>query len=141
MATDAPTKPRKRTGSNLRKHPPRPFDGRFRAAKALKQAEINLAQPLGGLAVLTPAELMIVRSAASLSLRLEQVRTGLAKGDATTSDADHVRISNSLARTISEIDRLAVAKRKAAAGDPVDALQRHLAAKYGEAARAAETAA
>lgn len=113
-------------------------DGRSRNARRLRDLEHDLAAPLGALATLAPSERMRVQSAAALSLRLEDVRSGLARGSRDVSDEDLVRLSNGLARELSAIDRLATAKRKTTVASGPDALRLYLAEK---AARTAEVAA
>jgi hypothetical protein len=88
-------------------------DGRSAGARLLRDREHALAEPLGGLAVLSSAERLRVQTAAALSVRLEQVRGALARGDLTISDEDLVRLSNGLTRELSALDKLAAAKRKA----------------------------
>ena len=82
-------------------------DGRGRDARRLRDLEIDLAAPLGGLPSLSSAERMRVQSAAALSLRLEEVRSGLARGSRDVTDEDLVRLSNGLSRELSAIDKLA----------------------------------
>jgi hypothetical protein len=102
-------------------------DGRRSEALRLRNREIELADALGGLAALSPADRVRVQSAAALSDRLEQVRSGLARGDLAMSDQDLVRLSNVLSRELSALDRLAAARRKATVADGQDALRAYCA--------------
>jgi threonine aldolase len=88
-------------------------DGRSAGARLLRDREHALAEPLGGLAALSSAERLRVQTAAALSVRLEQIRSALARGDLVLSDEDLVRLSNGLTRELSALDKLAAAKRKA----------------------------
>ncbi|HEY2707554.1 MAG TPA: hypothetical protein VGI95_05825 [Caulobacteraceae bacterium] len=102
-------------------------DGRRSDALRLRNQEIALAEALGGLAGLSPPELLRVRNAAALSVRLEQVRSALARGDLAVSDQDLVRLSNVLSRELSALDRLAATKRKATVADGQQALRDYCA--------------
>jgi hypothetical protein len=86
------------------------------------------------LAGLTPTERIRVQIGAALSVRLEQVRGGLARGDLDVTDEDLIRLSNGLGRGLSALDRLAAARRKAKpTGNP---LHEYLVAKAAAEAAA-----
>lgn len=73
-----------------------------------------------------------MQSAAALSLRLEVVRSGLARGASDCSDEDLVRLSNGLSRELAALERLAAARAKAK-GSGQSALAEYLASRAAEA--------
>jgi hypothetical protein len=107
-------------------------DGRSSGARLLRDREYELAAPLGGWPQLTPTERLRVSSAAMLSVRQEQLRSGLARGEMGVSDEDLVRLSNVLGRELAALERLAAARRKAKPQG--SALADYLAAKAAEVA-------
>jgi hypothetical protein len=104
-------------------------DGRSAGARLIRDRELELSEPLGGLAALSPADRLRVQSAALLSCRLEELRSAAARGDSDVSDEDLVRVAGAVARALAALERLAAAKRKACAPAGPDALRAYLAAK------------
>lgn len=96
-------------------------DGRSAGARLIRDREHELAESLGGLAGLTPADRLRVQSAALLSCRLEELRSASARGDAATTDEDLVRIGNAVARALAALERLATARRAKPAGSALAA--------------------
>jgi len=82
-------------------------DGRSREARLLRDREQQFAEPMGGLSGLTVAERTQVQAAAALSVRLEEVRCGLARGAPGITDEDLVRLANGLSRAMAAIERYA----------------------------------
>jgi hypothetical protein len=134
LATVAPRPPSTRSRVGNGNRPFASADGRSVGARLLRDREHGFAEPLGGLAALSPIERAHVESAAVLSVRLEQVRSGLARGDAGLSDEDMIRLARALASAVGVLDRLAAAKRKASQPAGPHALKAYLAAKAEAAA-------
>jgi GAF domain-containing protein len=107
-------------------------DGRSAPARRLRDIEAQLAEPLGGVASLTPVERGRVQAAAALSVRLEAVRSALAAGDCVASDEDLTRLANTLSRALAQLERLVAAKRRAS--NPASSLADYLASKAAEVA-------
>lgn len=88
-------------------------NGSSATARLLRDREIELAAPLGGLEGLALGDRLKVEATALLSVRLEVVRSALARGEAGVSDEDLVRLTNGLARAQAWLDKAAVARTKA----------------------------
>jgi hypothetical protein len=80
-------------------------DGRSRGARLLRDREREFAEPFGGLAVLSVTDRRHVEAAAILSVRLEAVRCGLARGEPGIADDALVRLTNGLARALSALQK------------------------------------
>lgn len=111
-------------------------DGRSAGARLLRDSEAELAGEFFGCepAGLSPSQRLAISAVAALRVRLEGMRSAVARGDAID-DEVMTRLSNAIGRELSRLERLAASQRKAAkaTGGP-DALKAYLAAKAAEAA-------
>lgn len=80
-----------------------------------------MAAPLGGMDGLAVANRAKVEAAALLSVRLEEVRSGLARGEPGITDEDLVRLTNGLGRSMAALDKLAVARSRPTGDRPLQA--------------------
>ena len=110
-------------------------DGRSAGARLLRDSEAELAGEFFGCepAGLSPSQRLAVSAVAALRVRLEGMRSAVARGDAID-DEVMTRLSNAIGRELSRLERLAASQRKAKASGGPDALKAYLAAKAAEAA-------
>lgn len=80
-----------------------------------------MAAPLGGMDGLAVANRAKVEAAALLSVRLEEVRSGLARGEPGITDEDLVRLTNGLGRSMAALDKLAVTRSRPTGDRPLQA--------------------
>ena len=125
MCAITATTPRDQAAITKRSKPIAGADGRSAPARRLRVIEAEFAAPFGGVGTLEPALRLRVQSAATLSLRLEQVRTAMAQGVAGTSDEDLIRLTNAVSRAVAVLDRLT----RAVSGTRTPSLAEYLASK------------
>lgn len=105
-------------------------DGRSAGARLLRDSERELAleffnvEPAG----LSPSQRLAISAVAALRVRLEGLRSAVARGDAIDDEA-MTRLSNAIGRELSRLERLAASQRKAKAIAAPDALKAYLADK------------
>lgn len=78
------------------------LDGRCRAARRFKALYGAFAADLGGEAALTAAERSLVRQAAAMTMRGEDLQNAILRGEIVDDDA-LVRLSNASARLLSAL--------------------------------------
>jgi hypothetical protein len=100
------------------------IDGRSPGARRYKDLIESFAHELGGLSQLSEAERALVRQAASLTLRAEQLQTAIVNGSPVDPD-ELIRLTNTARRTLASI------RRKE---QPKPSLDDYLASKQGTAA-------
>jgi hypothetical protein len=83
-------------------------DGRTVGAVRFKRLINSFSADLGGMAALTEAERGLVRQAASLMMRAEQLQSAIARGEQVDPD-ELIRLTNTARRTLA-----AIAKREKA---------------------------
>ena len=112
-------------------------DGRSAGARLLRDSERELAleffnaEPSG----LSPSQRLAISAVAALRVRLEGMRSAVARGDAID-DEVMTRLSNAIGRELSRLERLAASQRKAKATGGPDALKAYLADKAAREAAA-----
>lgn len=112
-------------------------DGRSAGARLLRDSERELALEFFGAepAGLSPSQRLAVSAVAALRVRLEGMRSAVARGDAID-DEVMTRLSNAIGRELSRLERLAASQRKAKATGGPDALKAYLADKAAREAAA-----
>lgn len=105
-------------------------DGRSAGARLLRDTEAELANEFFGCepAGLSPSQRLAVSAVAALRVRLEGMRSAVARGDAIDDEA-MTRLSNAIGRELSRLERQAASQRKAKASGGPDALKAYLANK------------
>ncbi len=134
-ATAAPRPPATRSRAANRPNAVTGADGRSAGARLLRDSEAELASEFFGCdpAGLSASQRLAISAVATLRVRLEGMRSAVARGDAID-DETMTRLSNAIGRELSRLERLASSQRKAKASSGPDALQAYLASKTAEAA-------
>jgi hypothetical protein len=81
---------------------PRNADGRTLRARRFRDIANNLVDEIGGPAALTEADRILVRQAAGLSLRAEELQAALVAGETVSSD-ELVRLTGTARRLLETI--------------------------------------
>lgn len=101
------------------------IDGRSTRARRFRDLMSSFAAGLGGIDALSESELALVRQAASVTMRAEELQSAIARGEAVDPD-ELIRLSNTSRRLLSGLKRREAPKTKT--------LSEHLAAKRSAAA-------
>ena len=101
------------------------IDGRSPAGRRYRDLVESFASDLGGLKALSEAGRSLIRQAASVTIRAEQLQAAIVRGEAVDND-ELIRLSNTSRRLLSAIRRREAPRLKT--------LTDHLAAKRGAAA-------
>jgi hypothetical protein len=88
----------------MRKHLLQGVDGRTAGAVRFKRLINSFSADLGGMAALTEAERGLVRQAASVIMRAEQVQSVIARGEYVDPD-ELIRLTNTARRTLAVINK------------------------------------
>jgi hypothetical protein len=100
------------------------IDGRSAGARRFRDLMESFASDLGGLRSLNEAERSLIKQAASVTIRAEQLQAAIVRGEAVNPD-ELIRLSNTSRRLLASI------RRRAA---PKTTLSDYLANKRGDAA-------
>jgi hypothetical protein len=82
----------------------RGVDGRTVGAVRFKRLLNSISADLGGMAALTEAERGLVRQAASLIMRAEQLQSAITRGEQVDPD-ELIRLTNTVRRTLTVISK------------------------------------
>jgi len=93
---------RSKITNGVRLHEKGEADGRSASARRFRDLIAGFAAPYGGQAALTVAEQALIRNAASLTLKLEQLQADAAAGRPVDSE-QLTRLANSAARTLASL--------------------------------------
>jgi hypothetical protein len=85
------------------------IDGRTPSARRFRDLIDSFASDLGGMQQLSEAERALVKQAASVTIRAEQLQAGIVRGDAVDPD-ELIRLSNTSRRLLASIRRRAAPK-------------------------------
>lgn len=110
-------------------------DGRVRGVRRVRDTELALAAEFFGCepSALLPSQRIAVSTVAALRLRLDDLRTSIATGQAID-DENLTRVANLVGRELGRLERQAALAKKAKGSGGPDALRAYLAAKAAEAA-------
>ena len=88
------------------------IDGRSASARRYRDLQISFADDLGGAAALTEADKSLVRQAAALTVKSEEMQGAIIRGE-PVDDEQLVRLTNAASRALTALRRKAGAKAPA----------------------------
>jgi len=97
---------RSAVSNGTRLHQDGSIDGRTAAARRFRDLTLSLAKEAGGMESLSEGQRALVRSAASLMLRLEQQQAAMAKGEVVDPDL-LIRLNSEARRALGMLERRA----------------------------------